>query len=180
MAFHHVAVATRDIRAIDTFYSEATGFDLVKVELAETPTGGWAKHFFWETGDGEMMAFWELHDETIGDDFPVSLSEGMGLPPWVNHIAFGAEDMSDLEKRKQRWLDHGYDVLEIDHRWCYSVYTQDPNGTLVEFCVTTGEFTDADRVDAREALTRDDLPRADEKPVVKIHKSERKPAHLSR
>ena len=34
MPFHHVAVAAQDMPAIDAFYSEATGFDLVKVEIA--------------------------------------------------------------------------------------------------------------------------------------------------
>jgi len=179
MAFHHLAVAVKDMRAIDAFYTEATGFDLVKVELANTPTGGWAKHFFYETGDGEMMAFWELHDDAIPSEFPTALSTGIGLPEWVNHIAFKADDAADLEKRKQRWLDHGYDVLEIDHNWCYSVYTTDPNGTLVEFCRTTGEFNDADRALAREAITRDDLEFADAKPKIQFHKTEKKPVHLA-
>ena len=71
MAFHHVAVAAQDMPAIDAFYGEATGFELVKVEIAPTPDGGWAKHFFYDTGNGEMMAFWELHDEKIGDDYKV-------------------------------------------------------------------------------------------------------------
>jgi hypothetical protein len=26
---------------------------------------------------------------------------------------------------------------EIDHGWCRSLYTVDPNGIMVEFCVTT-------------------------------------------
>lgn len=179
MPFHHIAVATRDMRAIDVFYTQATGFDLVKVELAKTPTGGWAKHFFYDTGAGEMMAFWELHDEEIGDGFPVALSKGMGLPEWVNHIAFASDDLADIEKRKQRWLEHGYDVLEIDHRWCYSVYTQDPNGTMVEFCTTTATFDDEDRARAREALTSDDLSFEEGKPNIQYHKAEKKPAHLA-
>ena len=69
MPFHHIAVATKDMPAIDAFYGEATGFELVKVEIAPTPEGGWAKHFFYDTGNGEMMAFWELHDDTIGKDY---------------------------------------------------------------------------------------------------------------
>ena len=179
MPFHHLAVATHDMRAIDVFYEQATGFPLVKVELAKTPEGGWAKHFFYDTGSGELMAFWELHDETIGNDFEVALSKAAGLPEWVNHIAFGATDLADIEKRKQRWLDHGYDVLEIDHRWCYSVYTQDPNGTMVEFSTTTAEFTAEDRERAREALERDDLEFEDQKPNIRFHKAEKPAAHLA-
>jgi len=35
--------------------------------------------------------------------------------------------------------------MEIDHNWCRSIYTRDPNGTVVEYCVTTGQFTQADK-----------------------------------
>jgi catechol 2,3-dioxygenase-like lactoylglutathione lyase family enzyme len=179
MPYHHLAVATHDMPSIDVFYTQAMGFDLVKVELAKTPTGGWAKHFFYDTGEGEMMAFWELHDDSMPAEFPTGLSTGVGLPEWVNHIAFKADDAADLEKRKQRLLDHGYDVLEIDHNWCYSIYTADPNGTMVEFCRTTGEFDDADRAKARAALTSDDFEFEESKPNIEFHKAEKKPAHLA-
>ena len=86
MAFHHLAVATRDVVGNHLFYSRAMGFELVKVEARESPEGGWAKHFFYDTGGGELMAFWELHDESIGDDFPTGLSQAAGLPPWVRTL----------------------------------------------------------------------------------------------
>jgi catechol 2,3-dioxygenase-like lactoylglutathione lyase family enzyme len=157
MAFHHVAVATRDTEANHRFYSEATGFELVKVEVAKSPEGGWAKHFFYETGGGELMAFWELHGEGLPDPIPAALSTDRGLPAWVNHIAFHALDRSDLEKRKARWLEHGHDVVEIDHDWCWSIYTLDPNGTLVEFCMMTRDLDANDRAEALRLL-RDPSP----------------------
>ena len=46
MAFHHLAVATKDAVANDAFYEKAMGFRLVKVEVGATPAGGWAKHLF--------------------------------------------------------------------------------------------------------------------------------------
>jgi hypothetical protein len=60
--------------------------------------------------------------------------------------------MADLQRRKQQWLDAGLKVLEIDHNWCHSIYTRDPNDNLVEFCATTGCFSDADRETALAAL----------------------------
>src|SRR6266403_361614 len=60
--FHHTAFATREPAATHAFYTEAMGFELVKVEVAPTPKGGWAKHFFYDTGGGELMASWDLHD----------------------------------------------------------------------------------------------------------------------
>jgi len=176
MAFHHLALATRDMRAIDAFYTEATGFELVKVEAARTPAGGWAKHFFYDTGGGELMAFWELHDETLPQDFPTSLARATGLPEWVNHLAFAAASVEELEGRRDRWLTHGYDVLEIDHHWCRSIYTLDPNGVMVEFCVTTAAFDEADRAAARAALSSDELDFGPE-PVQTVHEAEGRPLH---
>lgn len=169
MGFHHLAVATRDIAAIDRFYSEAMGFELVRVEIAKTPEGGWAKHFFYDTGDGDMMAFWELHDESLPADFPTSLSEAAGLPGWTNHYAFRCPDAADLESKLARWIGAGLDAVEIDHHWCRSIYTADPNGTTVEWCLTTREFNAADRARAREAITRDDLD-FDGEATLQFHK----------
>ena len=177
MPFHHIAVAAKDMPAVDAFYSEATGFDLVKVEIAPTPDGGWAKHFFYDTGDGEMMAFWELHDDKIGADYKTALSVDMGMPPWVNHIAFLTPNLDDLAVRRDRWLDAGYDVLEIDHNWCISIYTMDPNGTLTEFCLTTREFTEEDRRIAKEAVFSDNVENSPPPKNIKNHKAKVAPLH---
>ncbi len=177
MAYHHLAFATHDMLATDLFYSQAMGFELEKVEIAKTPGGGHAKHFFYSTGGGGMIAFWELHDPSLPSDFPTGLSEAAGLPAWVNHVAFEAGSVEGLEIARKRWLETGYDVLEIDHGWCRSVYTTDPNRTLVEFCVTLEAFGPGDRQAAREALTRDDLPFSPE-PKIEIHRTGReRPIH---
>jgi catechol 2,3-dioxygenase-like lactoylglutathione lyase family enzyme len=178
MGFHHLALVTRDAQATYTFYSRAMGFELVKTVVAATPAGGWAKHFFFDTGRGELMAFWELHDESIPEGYSAAISTGMGLPEWVNHVAFAAEDLGDLDRRRERLVTHGYDVLEIDHGWCKSIYTRDPGGTLVEFCTTTREF---DAEDRRQALA--DLENASPAlepagPKPKIHEASVEPIHL--
>jgi catechol 2,3-dioxygenase-like lactoylglutathione lyase family enzyme len=168
MGFHHVAVATRDLTATHRFYREAMGFDLVKVVVAPTPQGGWAKHLFYETGGNGMLAVWELHDETIGSDFPTAISTGLGLPEWVNHIAFDAPDLTALAACTRRWQEHGIDVVELDHGWCRSIYATDPNGILVEFCCTTRAFTDADTDEARRYLV-DPAPALEEPPSMVVH-----------
>ena len=170
MGFHHVALATRDAAATHAFYTDATGFELAKVEVASTPSGGWAKHFFYDTGGDGLIAFWELHDERIGEDFEAAISTGLGLPEWVNHLSFAARGLEDLEARKQRWLAHGLDVMEIDHGWCASVYTLDPNGTLIEFCTTTRAFTDDDRAEAQRLLA-DPAPAVGKPPDGVLHRA---------
>ena len=67
---------------------------------------------------------------------------------------------------------HGYDVIEVDHGWCTSIYAVDPNGTLVEFCATTKAFTDADREDAQRMLTEANPP-LNEAPAPTFHQAQK-------
>jgi hypothetical protein len=89
----------------------------------------------------------------------------------VNHISFHSPSLEHLRERRDVWLAGGYDVMEIDHNWCHSVYTRDPNGTLVEYCVTTGVFTDEDRQIALKAVTSNDVPTSRPPKSIMIHKA---------
>ena len=154
MGYHHLALACRDIQAIHEFYEELMGFELVKVEIAPVREGGWAKHFFYRMEDDhKFIAFWELHDVPGTENLETNISKAAGVPEHINHISFDVQGMEDLLKRKQQWLGAGLEVMEIDHNWCHSIYTRDPNGILVEFCLTTGSFSAADREKALRALT---------------------------
>lgn len=172
MAFHHVALATRDLRATHRFYSEAMGFELVKVVVAPTgsPQGGWAKHVFYDTGGGGLFAVWELHDEAIGEDYATAISTGLGLPEWVNHVAFDAPDLEALAACTRRWQEQGIDVVELDHGWCRSIYATDPSGILVEFCCSTRVLGEADRAEALRLL-EDPAPAREEMPAVIVHEA---------
>jgi len=155
MSYHHLALAARDMAAIHHFYEEVMGFELVKVEVAPVPEGGWAKHFFYrmDGDDSRFIAFWELHDVPGTEAIETNISRAAGVPDFINHIAFTVPTADELDRRKARWLADGHDVLEIDHGWCHSIYTKDPNENLVEFCLTTGSFTADDRAAAVAALT---------------------------
>ena len=169
MAFHHVAIAARDIDASHRFYTEAMGFELAKAVVAPTEQpGGWAKHLFYDTGDG-YLALWDLHDETIGD-FDPAISTGLGLPAFVNHLAFRAVDTDDLDRRRQRWLDHGHDVVQLDHDFCLSIYATDPNGILVEWCCDSRPLTPEERVQALDIL-RDPAPAHDAPPDMQVFRA---------
>lgn len=171
MGFHHLAFASRDMAATHRFYADVLGFELVKAQAAPTDApGGWAKHLFYSTGgdlsDG-MIAFWELHDDRMqGND--TAISTGLGFEPWVNHVAFSARDLDDIEHRKNQWLGAGIDVMEIDHGFCVSIYTMDPNGILVEFCTDTAPYTAADREQALALLHATD-PELEAPPMPVFH-----------
>lgn len=168
MGFHHVALAARDLEGTHRFYTEGMGFELVKVVVAPTPSGeGWAKHLFYDTGGNGLIAFWDLHDPTL-PAFDSAISTGLGLPEWVNHLAFDSA-LEDLDSRRDRWLDLGVDVAEIDHGFCRSIYAVDPNGVLVEWCADTRPLDDQDRR-AAESLLFDPEPPLEPPPVPTFYR----------
>ncbi|MFT4677397.1 MAG: catechol 2,3-dioxygenase-like lactoylglutathione lyase family enzyme [Patiriisocius sp.] len=176
MGYHHLAFAAKDMQAIHQFYEGVMGFELVKAEVGPNPAGGWAKHFFYRMeDDSKFIAFWELHDlPGIGDGFETNISKAAGLPDHINHIAFDVKDKADLDRRKAQWTEAGCNVMEIDHNWCHSIYTKDPNDNLVEFCLTTGSFTTDDRSEALAELKTTEPVFS--KPPVLIEKHEVEPS----
>ncbi len=170
MGVSHIALAVKDMEKTHRFYTEAMGFELVKVEI--NPRGeGFAKHVFYSTGssDDQMIAFWDFSKAPGQEEIKTDICRDLGLEPLTNHIAFQAEDLADIERRKQRWLDHGCVVLEIDHGWIHSIYTEDPDGIAVEFAVLTRPFTKQDAEEALELLHADSPTRAPEKPLITFH-----------
>lgn len=169
MAFHHVAFATKDPSATHAFYTEVMGFRLVKVVVNPTPDDtGWARHFFYDTGDGQMIAFWDIHDAKIGVDYRTDISTGMGLPQWVNHLAFDAPDLGVLAAHRERWRACGITVVEVDHDFCTSIYATDPNGIMVEFCCTTRDFSEEEKA-AAESRLFGEHPEHDPEPKITFY-----------
>lgn len=171
MGIHHIALATADLASTHSFYTEAMGFELVKVVNAPTPEGGWARHAFYDTGSTGMIAFWDLHVDSL-PAVKGGMSSAVGLPAWVNHLAFHAEDEGQLDQATKRWLELGLDVFAVDHGFCRSIYTTDPNDTLVEWCLDTRPLDEADRAHALATLG-DPNPPFDEAPSAEFFKGDR-------
>jgi len=154
MAYHHLALAVRDMNATHGFYEEIMGFELVKVEIAPISTGGWGKHFFYrmDGDDSRFIAFWAMHDVPGQETFVYDLNAAGHLPPATNHFSFSVSSKDELESKREVWRAAGLQVFEIDHNWCHSIYTSDPDGNVVEYCLTTGAFSADDRERALKAL----------------------------
>lgn len=155
---HHLAITPRDFEASHKFYTEVMGFELVKIVKRQAmggPDAGWTKHVFYSTGDGGFFVLWELHLKGIdhGDDWDPSISTGVGLPWWVNHIAFTVKDLEELEAKKQHLLAQGCKVSEVVHEFITSIYTKDPDGNMVEFTADTRPLDQRDIDEAFELLT---------------------------
>ena len=137
MAFHHLALATRDLDATHAFYTEAMGFTLVKTVVAPTDSdGGWAKHVFYDTGatgSSPSGTCTTTPSATSTRPSPPAL----GLPMWVNHIAFHADARRARGVASSAGSTPATTCMEVDHGFCVSIYTVDPNGILVEWCADT-------------------------------------------
>lgn len=158
---HHLAITPKNFKVSHDFYTKAMGFKLVKIVKRQAMGGaeaGWTKHVFYSTGSG-LFVLWDLHltDVNPGDDWDPAISTGLGLPWWINHIAFSVENQEELEERKQRLLACGCTVSQVDHEFIESVYTKDPDGNMVEFTYDKRPLNQQD-IDEAEALLVDDTP----------------------
>ncbi len=146
MGFHHVVYATRDVAATSHFYEDLMGFPLVHTEVQVFGTS-WMRHIFYDVGDGESLAFFEIHQVGEKPDYATDVSESVGLPIWVNHTAMRATLEKQEEVRARMAAEGIKPIMEQDHGWCHSLYFVDPNGVMVELCRDTPGFT----ADAAEA-----------------------------
>ena len=147
---HHVVYATRDVEATRHFYEDLMGFPLSHAEVQEHGEAR-VRHLFFDCGAGASMAFFEVRNVGEREDYATDVSESVGLPFWVNHCAFRADE-AQQETVKQRMADEGIlPAMDVDHGWCHSVYFMDPNGIMVELCRDTPGF-EADRDAAVELL----------------------------
>ena len=58
------------------------GFSLAKVEVAPAGEKGFAKHLFYDTGGGELIAFWDFHDP----DMPAEWSSAIPVRACSPHF----------------------------------------------------------------------------------------------
>ena len=136
---HHVAYTTRDAEATYDFYTNKLGMPLLHTEN-HLQGDGYFRHFFFGMGNGEAIAFFEVNGVGEEEDFKTDISTGLGLPQWANHIAFKLDSLEELDAMIKQLHERGLDEMRrLDHGWCTSVYLNDPNGIMVEFCVTTDD-----------------------------------------
>lgn len=150
--FHHVAYACRDVDATTHFYEDLMGYPLVHTEVEQFESGGYFRHVFYDLGDGTCIAFFDLHEAGEREGWSSEVSKGNGLPVWVNHVAFAADEARQAEVRERMAGEDIEPLMEVDHGWCHSLYFLDPNGIMVELCRDTpGIEPDGEEARARLA-----------------------------
>jgi glyoxylase I family protein len=154
---HHNAFVTKDQGATRAFYEDILGFPLVATWAESDELFGAVRtycHTFFGLADGSALAFFQFADPEDQELFDPELA-----PSPFRHIALkvDAAAQQELERRlaEAGWDPDGSFVLE--HGYCRSLYTTDPNGLLVEFTVDVPEVDEINqqrRADAHETLER--------------------------
>lgn len=154
---HHTAYVTKDQEATRAFYEDILGFPLLATWSEADELFGAVRvycHTFFGLADGSALAFFQFADTADQDLFDPAL-----LPSPFRHIALkvDAGGQAELERRLRdaRWMPDGTYVLE--HGYCRSLYTEDPNGMLLEFTVDVDEVDEINATrsaDAHETLRR--------------------------
>ena len=124
---NHLAMATGDLPATIRFWRDLLGMRLV-VGLGRE---GW-RHYFFEIGPHDMIAFFEWPGVQPGPE------KDHGAPakgPFTfDHVAVGVagdDDLFELEARLEAadvWVSE-----PVDHGFIHSIYAFDPNNIAIEF-----------------------------------------------
>jgi len=168
---HHIAFASRDSEATYDFYHNKLGMPLVRTEN-HLVGEGYFRHFFFDIGAGQLIGFFEVHNVGESEDYATDFSKSVGLPPWVNHVAFKVDDEEAYEAMKVRLKENGVVTLgEVDHDWCKSIYLSDPNGLTLEYCFTRPNVDIIQTLDTAYDLlfstSKDDITEESRKSKVK-------------
>ena len=118
-SLHHVAYATRDPEATYEFYAEARHAacsaprTTARVRATSaTSSSTWAA--------ASALAFFEVNDVGEKPDYSTRRSRSaLGLPVWVNHVAFRLDTLEELEAMTKRLHQNAASTQlhEIDHGW---------------------------------------------------------------
>jgi catechol 2,3-dioxygenase-like lactoylglutathione lyase family enzyme len=145
--YNHIGLATLDMDATKEFYEKALGFETVRYDRFDIAEGGFMRHLFMDTGNGELLSFLEPNGVAQIPAFDAGINQGLGVPNGFYHLAFEAGSMEELEETRKRLDARGVKVSPvIDHDWAKSIYFFDPvNNVSLEYCTLTREFTEDDR-----------------------------------
>jgi catechol 2,3-dioxygenase-like lactoylglutathione lyase family enzyme len=138
---NHLALVTTDMDATTRFYHEVLGARLV----ATIGIPGF-RHYFFEVGNQNTIAFFEYH----GTDIP-RFAKPAGVPDpraaQFDHLSLNLADEQALETLRARLKEYGCEVTDVvDHGIMRSIYFTDPNGIALEasWWVTDATGRDAD------------------------------------
>jgi catechol 2,3-dioxygenase-like lactoylglutathione lyase family enzyme len=151
---NHLALVCKDMDRTIDFYTNVLGMKLTKT--LDLPDGV-GKHYFFDCGGGDMIAFFWFKD---GPD-SVSKEEFRRItstPGTMNHVAFDVAP-DKIEEYRERLVGMGIKVTEVVNHddserqasddvspstFVRSIYFRDPDGMQLEFAAWARALTEND------------------------------------
>ena len=140
---NHLALSCADMDRTITFYRDVLGMPLVKT--IDFPSGR-GKHYFFDCGNGDCVAFFEFPGGPKGVDAKAH-GKMAATPGMMHHVAFNVTN-EQIEVYRQRLVDQGVKVTEVvnhddtpegasrdvnESTFVRSIYFRDPDGMQLEF-----------------------------------------------
>lgn len=153
---HHLALVTSDMERTVDFYTKVLGMRVVKgFDMAK----GYGQHFFFDIGNGNLLAFFWFRDARKGEPgvasanaLPLSGRSISSAHGSMNHVAIQVP-AEKLEEYRRKLIDRGVEVTEVvnhadvepppggarvtekedENTWVRSIYFCDPDGITLEF-----------------------------------------------
>jgi catechol 2,3-dioxygenase-like lactoylglutathione lyase family enzyme len=115
---HHVALLSSNVEATVRFYQEVLEFPLT--EIFENRDYKGSNHFFFDIGNGNLLAFFDLPGLDLGP-----YAEVLG---GLHHLAIS------VEPERWSWLRKNLDRARVDYQMesGTSLYFRDPDGARLE------------------------------------------------
>jgi len=115
---HHVALISHDVERTVEFYQDLLEFPLT--EMFENRDYGGSTHFFFDIGNGNALAFFDLPRLDLGD-----YAEVLG---GLHHLAISMPP-DRWQRVKDKLGDAGVEYAHVDGS---SLYFRDPDGARIE------------------------------------------------
>ena len=144
---HHLAIATRDVKAQVEFFTQVCGMELVAMYWMHGVEN--TVHAFLRLDDHSSLALVQapemrLIEPALGVSHP-GFTAGNVAGGAMQHVAFNVDSEADLLGMRDRLRSHGHFVMgPIDHGMCQSIYATAPEGLMIEFATSAAPI-DADQ-----------------------------------
>jgi len=148
---HHYGWIVDDQEANRRFYEDLIGLPLVATWTEIEEVNGFERalsHTFYGLADGSALAFFQMADPQDQREFNTKIN-----PTPIRHVALKVEQETQDAIRK-RLADAGHtepSTFVVDHGYCVSLYTVDPNGLQLEFAVDHPDVENINAVRLRTA-----------------------------
>ena len=154
---NHLALVTSDMDATVRFWHGVLGARLIAT--IGTPA---FKHYFFDIGDGNSIAFFEYTNQHL-DTYAKPAGVPYDKASQFDHLSLNLPDEDALLRLQERLKSHDCEVTDVvDHGFIRSIYFSDPTGIALEASWWTLDAT------GRPADYGDERFFADAEPVAAV------------